>query len=124
MFAPLSANFDAILFIGGWSASACQYAFPGTYVNALYDGHAETKAIVNRLIKEFSAQNKYLTAIRPGVSVLAWARVNGVSPLAGHHATGGPYGPSAGFFRLALKGFRPLRGCRCADGCRDSSPDG
>lgn len=89
-----SQDYSAILFVGGWGASEYQYAFPGQYVHTPYNGNVATKAIVNRLINEFSAQNKYLTAICHGVSVLAWARVNGTSPLAGRRATGGPFLPN------------------------------
>lgn len=89
-----SEQYSAILFVGGWGASAYQYAPPGVYTNSLYNGTPEVKATANRLIGEFMAQNKYLTAICHGVSVLAWARVNGSSPLAGRRATGGPFLPN------------------------------
>ncbi|MGE3726076.1 MAG: hypothetical protein AB7I41_11030 [Candidatus Sericytochromatia bacterium] len=88
-----SENYSAILFVGGWGSSAYQYAPPGVYTNSLYNGTPEVKATANRLIGEFMAQNKYVTAICHGVSVLAWARVNGSSPLAGRRATGGPFLP-------------------------------
>lgn len=89
-----SQDYSAILFVGGWGSSTYQYAFPGSYVHTPYNGDAAVKATVNRLIGEFSAQNKYLTAICHGVSVLAWARVDGVSPLRGRRATGGPWLPN------------------------------
>jgi putative intracellular protease/amidase len=88
-----SEDYSAILFVGGWGSSAYQYAPPGVYTNTLYNGTPEVKATANRLIGEFMAQNKYVTAICHGVSVLAWARVNGRSPLAGRRATGGPFLP-------------------------------
>jgi putative intracellular protease/amidase len=88
-----SEDYSAIVFVGGWGSSAYQYAPPGVYTNAIYNGTPELKATTNRLIGEFMAQDKYVTAICHGVSVLAWARVNGVSPLAGRRATGGPFLP-------------------------------
>jgi len=78
-----ASDYDAILFSGGWGASAYQYAFSGRYNEAAYNGDRATKAEVNRVINEFLAQDKYVCALCNGVSVLAWARVNGKSPLAG-----------------------------------------
>lgn len=86
---PLAAadadDYSAIVFVGGWGASSYQYAFDGTYSNAAYNGDAETKAAVNHLVNEFLADDKQVAAICHGVSVLAWARVDGVSPLQGKH---------------------------------------
>jgi putative intracellular protease/amidase len=76
-------DYDAILFSGGWGASMYQYAFPGRYRNASYNGDRATKMEVNRIINEFLQQDKYVCALCNAVSVLAWARVNGKSPLAG-----------------------------------------
>ncbi len=44
---------------------------------------APQKQIVNNLINDFLDQDKHVAAICHGVTVLAWARVDGVSPLAG-----------------------------------------
>lgn len=82
-----ASDYSAIVFVGGWGASSYQYAFSGTYQNAAYNGDAATKAAVNDLVNDFVAQDKYVTAICHGVSALAWARVDGVSPLAGKHVT-------------------------------------
>lgn len=76
-------DYDAVLFSGGWGASAYQFAFPGRYDNPVYNGDPAVKAQANRIINEFIAQDKYVAALCNGVSVLAWARVNGRSPLAG-----------------------------------------
>jgi putative intracellular protease/amidase len=76
-------DYDAVLFSGGWGASAYQYAFTGRYNDPQYNGDPATKAQVNRIINEFVAQDKYVAALCNGVSVLAWARVNGRSPLQG-----------------------------------------
>ena len=76
-------DYDAILFSGGWGASAYQFAFNGRYQDQAYNGERAIKAEVNRLINEFLAQDKYVCALCNGVSVLAWARVNGKSPLDG-----------------------------------------
>ncbi len=78
-----AADYDAILFSGGWGASAYQYAFNGRYDTAPYNGDRAVKAAVNRLIGDFIAQDKYVCALCNAVSVLAWARVNGASPLKG-----------------------------------------
>jgi putative intracellular protease/amidase len=78
-----TGDYDAVLFSGGWGASAYQYAFNGRYNNPVYNGDPAVKAQANRIIGEFIAQDKYVAALCNGVSVLAWARVNGRSPLAG-----------------------------------------
>lgn len=76
-------DYDAILFSGGWGASAYQYAFEGRYNDTQYNGDRSVKTEVNRVINEFVQQDKYVCALCNGTSVLAWARVNGKSPLAG-----------------------------------------
>ena len=76
-------QFDAILFSGGWGASSYQFAFPGRYDKASYNGNRSIRAEANRVINEFIEQDKYVCALCNGVSVLAWARVNGKSPLEG-----------------------------------------
>ncbi len=76
-------DYDAILFSGGWGASAYQYAFNGRYDVPAYNGERSVKSTVNRLIGEFVTQDKYVCALCNGVSILAWARVNGESPLKG-----------------------------------------
>lgn len=78
-----AANYSSIVFVGGWGSSMYQYAFSGDYSNDLYDGNQETKSIVNDLINDFIEQDKYVTAICHAVTVLAWARVDGVSPIDG-----------------------------------------
>ncbi len=78
-----AADFDAILFSGGWGSSAYQFAFPGRYSNQVYNGDPAVKAEVNRIINEFLTADKYVCALCNAVSVLAWARVNGKSPLEG-----------------------------------------
>jgi len=76
-------DYDAILFSGGWGASMYQFAFTGRYNDASYNGNPEIKREANRLIGEFLAQDKYVCALCNATSVLAWARVNGKSPLQG-----------------------------------------
>jgi putative intracellular protease/amidase len=82
-----AANYSTVVFVGGWGSSAYQYAFTGTYSNLAYRGDAATKQAVNQLITDFVLQDKYITAICHGVTVLGWARVNGVSPLAGRRVS-------------------------------------
>lgn len=89
----LAGNYSAIVFVGGWGSSQYQYAFPARYSHQPYNGNTSTKAVVNQLINDFAAQNKYVMGICHGASVLAWARINGSSPLAGRRATGGPHLP-------------------------------
>lgn len=79
-------DFDAIVFSGGWGSSMYQYAFDGRYSDPSYNGNRQVKEAANRLIGEFSKKNKFVGGICHGVSVLAWARVDGRSPLAGHRA--------------------------------------
>ena len=78
-----AADYEAILFSGGWGSSMYQYAFNGSYSNPVYNGDRNTKSEVNRVINEFIAADKYVCALCNAVSVLAWARVNGRSPLQG-----------------------------------------
>jgi putative intracellular protease/amidase len=88
-----ASDYSAIVFVGGWGASSYQYAFEGTYYNAAYNGAASVEQATNDLISDFVEQDKYVAAICHGVSVLAWARVDGVSPLDGR--TVSAYGLSA-----------------------------
>lgn len=95
-----SSDYSAIAFVGGWGSSMYQYAyndpnFDGVidnyYSDLLYNGDsnltdgqiAAPKVAVNNLINEFLADDKPVAAICHGVTVLAWARVDGVSPLSG-----------------------------------------
>lgn len=97
-------NYSAIAFVGGWGSSMYQYAFNDTnfdgtndnsYVNSFYNGDgnlndgivAPQKIIVNNLINEFLADNKFVAGVCHGTTVLAWARVNGVSPVQGKNVT-------------------------------------
>ena len=82
-----ATNYSTIVFVGGWGASQYQYAFTGTYSNAAYNATPAIRADANRLINEFLSQNKYVGGICLGVSDLAWARVNGVSPIRGRQVT-------------------------------------
>jgi putative intracellular protease/amidase len=91
-----ASNYSAIVFVGGWGSSSYQYAFAGTYNNAAYNGAVSVEQATNELINDFVMQDKYVTAICHGVSVLAWARVDGVSPIAGR--TVSAYGLSAPAF--------------------------
>lgn len=78
-----ASRYSAVVFVGGWGASQYQYSFEGTYANAAYNGSAAVESAANRLINDFVAQDKYVCGLCHGVTVLAWARVDGVSPLAG-----------------------------------------
>ena len=89
-------DYSTIVFVGGYGAASYQYANESTYDNPVYEGVDEVKAIVNDLINDFVAQDKPLAAICNGVTVLAWARVDGVSPIDGHTvASWAEYLPSA-----------------------------
>ena len=77
-------DYAAIVFVGGWGSSMYQStAFPGDYYNNHYDGNFATKALVNNLIGEFDAAEKYLGFICHATTIAAWSRVNGVSLIAG-----------------------------------------
>ncbi|MFO1002763.1 MAG: cadherin domain-containing protein [Planctomycetaceae bacterium] len=58
-------------------------AFPGDYFNDHYDGDFATKILVNDLIGEFDAAEKYPGFICHATTIAAWSRVNGVSLIAG-----------------------------------------
>jgi putative intracellular protease/amidase len=75
-------DYSAIVFVGGWGASY-QYAFSGTYANSAYNGSARVEQAANELINDFVAQDKYVCGLCHGVSVLAYARVDGHSLLEG-----------------------------------------
>ncbi|MFG0254309.1 MAG: DJ-1/PfpI family protein [Rhodopirellula sp. JB053] len=85
-----AADYDAIMFSGGWGSSMYQYAFNGSYNNRTYNGNAQTKAAVNRLLNDFVEQDNYIGALCHGVSVLAWARVDGKSLLHNRHVVASP----------------------------------
>jgi putative intracellular protease/amidase len=78
-----ASDYDAVLFSGGWGASSYQYAFEGRYNDPNHNGDAKIKASANKVINDFLKADKYVAALCNGVSVLAWARVDGKSPLAG-----------------------------------------
>lgn len=97
-----AADYSAIVFVGGWGSSMYQYAFndpdlngstDNYYFNGFYNGDtnlgdgimAPQKIVVNNLINSFLAADKPTAGVCHGVTVLAWARVNGVSPLNGKH---------------------------------------
>jgi putative intracellular protease/amidase len=83
----VAANYSAIVFVGGGGASEYQYAFTGAYVNPALNGTPAIRAATNQLIDDFVSQGKYVAGLCHGVTVLAWARVNGVSLLQGHTVT-------------------------------------
>lgn len=78
-----ASDYSAIVFVGGWGASSYQYAFEGTYNHGVYNSTDALKTTVNDLVNDFVSQDKYVAAICHGVSVLAYARVDGESLLDG-----------------------------------------
>ena len=80
-------DYSAIVFVGGWGAAQYQYAFAGTYNNVAYNGTPAIREAANRLINEFVSQDKIVTGVCYGATVLAWSRVNGQSLLQGRAAT-------------------------------------
>lgn len=85
-------DYSAIVFVGGWGAASYQYAFEGTYHHAAYRRQSATVQIVNDLINDFVDSDRTVAAICHGVTVLAWARVDGVSPLQGKVVVGAAQG--------------------------------
>ncbi len=129
---PLSAvdadNYSAIVFVGGWGSSMYQYAFNGNYSEGFYNGDPVTKNIVNNLINDFLDQDKYVSAICHATTVLAYARVDGVSPVAGKNVAtpqggvtqgGGPAvyynGVSYGYYQLAQRTMMEWNGAIVSD---------
>ncbi len=104
-----ASDYSAIVFVGGWGSSMYQYSFSGTYQNAAYNGDTATKATVNNLINDFVDQDKYVTAICHGVTVLAWARVDGVSPISGKQVSVPWIGSPAVFFEGQWYGYYQLQ---------------
>jgi putative intracellular protease/amidase len=89
-------DYAAIVFVGGWGASSYQYAFEGTYHHAAYRPQGRVTRQVNRVLADFIAHDKPVAALDHGVTVLAWARVDGVSPLNGRVVVG-PAGGMPGY---------------------------
>jgi len=88
---------SAIVFVGGYGASAYQYDFPGSYDEPDYQPATRFARVVNNTIFGFSDAGKPVAAVCYGVSVLAWARVDGQSPIRGRVVTG---------FEGGVPGFR------------------
>ncbi len=91
-----ASQYSAIVFVGGWGASSYQYAFSGTYHNVAYQPQPAIAREVNRLVEQFTVEGKPVAGVCHGVTVLAWARVDGVSPLDGRVVVG-PAGGTPGF---------------------------
>ncbi|CAM2007375.1 DJ-1/PfpI family protein [Acanthopleuribacter pedis] len=83
-----AASFSGVVLVGGWGASALQYQFPGTYHNPAYNGDPTVQAQLNSLLNDFDDQDKMIGSICYGISLLAWARIDGVSPVAGRDVVG------------------------------------
>lgn len=115
-------RYEAIVFSGGWGSSIYQYAFPGTYANRYYNGDARTKATANRLINEFLTKGKHVGALCHGVSVLAWARVNGRSPLNGKRVAAPTVQGPAGVYN-GQQAQPPSRWNAQANGARLTPPN-
>ena len=90
-----AADYSAVVFVGGWGASSYRYAFQGTYDLPAHQPDFFVVDAVNRLIGGFIAEKKPVAGISHGVTVLAWARVNGVSPLEGRTVAAWPGGSPA-----------------------------
>lgn len=119
-----ASRYDAMLFSGGWGSSMYQYAFQGTYQNQAYNGERTVKEAVNRLINRFLEQDKYVCALCHGTTVLAWARVNGRSPLAGKQATGPVMnGPAGNYPGYSGSGNPPSRWHAETNGARMVAPN-
>lgn len=109
-------EYSAIGFVGGWGSSMYQYAYndpdfngvtDNFYVHGPYNGDvnlhdgrlSDSKIMVNRLIQRFLKSNKPVAGICHGVTVLAWARVDGVSPLRGKRVATPFIGSPACYYR-------------------------
>lgn len=90
-----AADYSAVVFVGGWGASSYQYAFSGTYQSPAHQPDPYVADAVNRLINDLADQDKPVAAVSHGVTVLAWARVDGVSPLRGRTVAVSPGGSPA-----------------------------
>lgn len=84
-----SADYDALVLVGGWGAGRYYYAYPGTFLDSSWQPNSAQANAVNGLIGEFVADDKYILAVCNGVNVLAWSRVTvgdeEVSPLDGRN---------------------------------------
>lgn len=94
-----SDDYSAIVFVGGWGSSMYQYtSFTGDYSNNLYDGNVATKNLVNQLINEFEAADKYLGFICHATTIGAWSRVGGNSLFDGKQVSVPYIGSPAVFY--------------------------
>lgn len=91
-------DYSGIVFSGGWGMAQYQYGFEGTYSNHAYNAKPRVVRALNTLIGRFLEAGKPVAAICHGVSVLAYARVDGVSPLRGRVVVG--YAGGSPGFRL------------------------
>ena len=75
------ASYDALVLIGGWGAVSLFSGFNYIFDNYSKDSDAGDR--LNALIAWMQEQNKWIAAIGFGVGVLAWSRLDELSPLAG-----------------------------------------
>ncbi|MBI5831752.1 MAG: DJ-1/PfpI family protein [Armatimonadetes bacterium] len=77
------ADYDAVGFVGGWGAVMYEPTYTGVFDNPAFNVPAAVRQAAGRLVEEAVRGDKVLAAICHGVTVLAWARVDGRSPIAG-----------------------------------------
>lgn len=109
-------SYSAIAFVGGWGSSQYQYAYndpdldgvvDNFYAHPPYNGDddlgdgliSDSKRVVNGLIGAFLQADKPVAGVCHGTTVLAWARVSGVSPLAGRRVSVPFVGSPAAYYR-------------------------
>jgi putative intracellular protease/amidase len=92
-----AGDYSAMMFVGERDVSRYQYqnALPRASESLAHQPDPFAADAVDRLIGRFIAQHKPVAAYSHGVSALAWAGVDCVSPLQ-DHACGGP-SPSPAF---------------------------
>ncbi|TWT38707.1 hypothetical protein [Blastopirellula retiformator] len=123
LFDASAVDYSTIVFVGGWGSSQYQYAYEGTYDHSAYNGSTALHDTTNLLINDFVAQDKYVTAICHGVSVLAYARVDGASPIAGHTVSAwGQTAPSAGGVTVSTRSQIEANGATMVDSSSVGDP--
>ena len=81
-------DYSAIVFSGGWGMSVYQYSFAGQYNNGAYNGSLALRTATNDLINDFVDQDKFVSGLCYGTTVLAYAEVDGMNFLEGRNVTG------------------------------------
>lgn len=83
-----AGRYDALILVGGRGAYRHLYAFSGTIDDAAFKFQKEAAQRLNQLIAAFITQDKVVAAIGTAMAILAWARIDGATPIAARQVAG------------------------------------